>query len=251
MLAIDVEADVGALNLRASIPAHEGTTVIIGPNGAGKSTLLKSILGAIKPRRGTIALGARRLFCADQRVNVPIEDRQLGYVPQRYALFPHMNVLRNVAFGVRGVRRKKREERVMELLEDLGVAHLARRKTSSLSGGESQRVALARALAIGPQALLLDEPMAALDAGARRKVRRFLVTRLRAIGIPSIVVSHDIDDVEALGGRVAVLEAGRIVQIGTLDELKKKPATPFVEQFLDHEPAEALAPVRAIQTWSA
>jgi len=251
MLAIDVEADVGALKLRARLPAHDGTTVIIGPNGAGKSTLLKSILGAIKPRRGTIELASRPLFCSSARVNVPIEDRRLGYVPQRYALFPHMNVFRNVAFGMRGVRRHKRAERVMQLLEDLGVAQLAQRKTSSLSGGESQRVALARALAIGPRALLLDEPMAALDAGARRKVRSFLVTRLRAIGIPSIVVSHDIDDVEALGGRVAVLEAGQIVQVGCLDELKCKPATRFVEQFLDHEPAEAPAPVREVQAWSA
>ena len=116
-------------------------------------------------------------------------------------------------------------------------------------------MALARAFATGPHALLLDEPMAALDAGARRKVRHFLASRLRAVGIPTIVVSHDVDDVEALGGRVAVLESGKIVQVGTLDELRRQPATPFVKDFLAAESAEsrsataAESPVQLIANW--
>jgi molybdate transport system ATP-binding protein len=232
MLAIEVEANVGALALRAELTAHDGTTVVIGPNGAGKSTFLKAILGVVRPTKGTITLGERKLYCASEGIDVPTEDRRLGYVPQRYALFSHMNVLKNVGFGIRDLSRREREDRVMELLEDLGIAHLAKRKTTSLSGGESQRVALARALAIRPHAVLLDEPMAALDAGARRKVRNFLATRLKAIRIPTIVVSHDVDDVEALGGRVAVLEQGHIVQVGTLDELREHPDSPFVEEFL-------------------
>ncbi len=250
MLAIDVDADVGTLELRAQLPAHEGTTILIGPNGAGKSTFLKSVLGVIHPKRGSIELGGRSLFKSSEGVDVATEDRRLGYVPQRYALFSHMTVLRNVGFGIRGISRKEREERVMELLEDLGVAHLAGRKTPSLSGGESQRVALARALAIGPRALLLDEPMAALDAGARRKVRRFLSVRLRAIGIPTIVVSHDVDDVESLGGRIAVLESGRIVQVGDLEQLRKNPATPFVHEFLVGETESPPAVVNELRSWN-
>jgi ABC-type sulfate/molybdate transport systems ATPase subunit len=250
MLAIDVEAQVGAMALRAALPADGGTTVVIGPNGAGKTSLLRCVLGAVRPRRGTIALDERPLFCSRQGVDTPTEHRRLGYVPQRYALFPHMTARANVGFGIRGVDRRTRRERVMELLEDLGIAHLADRRTPSLSGGEAQRVALARALAIGPRALLLDEPMAALDAGARRKVRRFLSVRLRAIGIPTLVVSHDVDDVEALGGRVAVLEAGRIVQIGALEALRKSPATPFVEEFLDAAPESPPAAVGEVRAWS-
>ncbi len=250
MLAINVEADVGALRLRAQLPAYEGTTVVVGPNGAGKSTLLKSVLGVVKPGDGNIVLGERSLFCTRNRINVPTEDRRLGYVPQSYALFPHMTVAQNVGFGVRGKDRDAKRAWVMELLEDLGIAHLAERKTAGLSGGESQRVALARALAIKPHALLLDEPMAALDAGARRKVRKFLAVRLRAVGIPTIVVSHDIDDVEALGGRVAVLEAGRIIQVGSLAELRKRPASDFVREFVDAEPAEPPAALSELQAWN-
>jgi len=250
MLAIDVKADVGGLRLRASLPASEGTTVVIGPNGAGKSTFLKSILGLVTPTGGEVRLGDDCLYCESSGVNVPTEERRLGYVPQRYALFSHMTVMKNVGFGIRGVNRRVREDRVMELLEDLGIAHLAQRKTPSLSGGESQRVALARALAIGPRALLLDEPMAALDKAARRKVRSFLGVRLRAVGIPSIVVSHDVEDAEALGGRVAVLEAGKIVQIGTLDEVAKNPATPFVEEFLAGESESPPGVVNELRSWN-
>lgn len=238
MLAVDVEMQLGSLTLRAKLPCCEGTTVVIGPNGAGKSTLLKSILGELRPDRGDIVLGDRSLLCTSSRLHVPTEHRRLGYVPQKYALFPHMTVFQNVAFGLRVKGRNERKERVMELLSDLRIDHLATRKTTSLSGGESQRVALARAMATRPHALLLDEPMAALDADARRKVRRFLAVRLRATGIPTIVVSHDIDDAEALGDRVAVLEKGQIVQVGTLDQLRANPATPFVRQFLDTRPAE-------------
>ena len=231
MLSVRVDADIGALELRAELPAHDGTTIIIGPNGAGKSTLLKAILGVVRPKSGKVTLSERVLFSAD--TDVPTEERRLGYVPQRYALFSHMTVFDNVGFGIRGVDKSERKQRVMDLLSDLGIRDLAERKTTALSGGESQRVALARALAIRPQALLLDEPMAALDAGARRKVREFLGGRLKSIGLPTLVVSHDADDVSALGGRVAVLESGKIVQFGSLDELRDAPATPFVREFLE------------------
>ena len=232
MLAIDVAADVGTLELRVKLPPADGTTVVVGPNGAGKSTLLRSLLGAVRPKRGEIRLGDKALFCHRTRIDVPIEDRRLGFVPQKYALFPHLSVADNVGFGIRGSSRQELDAKVEALLDDLGIAHLAKRRPPTLSGGESQRVALARAMAIDPRALLLDEPTAALDAGARRKVRKFLADRLSAVDIPTVVVSHDVDDVEALGGRVAVLEHGRIVQIGKLEELRAEPATEFVDEFL-------------------
>lgn len=248
MLAIDVAAVVGNLELRVTLPAHQGTTIVIGPNGAGKSTLLKSLLGAIKLSMGEITLDGHALYSADRRIEVPTEERRIGYVPQRYALFPHMTVSQNVGYGIRGVSRMERARRVRELLDDLGIAHLSGRRAPQLSGGESQRVALARAMAIAPRALLLDEPMAALDADARRRVRKFLSARLRAVGIPTVVVSHDVEDVEALGGRVAVLENGRIVQTGSLEELRAAPATPFVQQFLCAE-VEKPTSVAEIKAW--
>jgi len=156
MLEIDVEAVVGSLALRAKLPRDGGTTVLVGPNGAGKSTLLKCILGVVRPRAGIIALDEDALFDAEGGIDVPTEARRIGYVPQRYALFTHMTVADNVGFGVRGVSAEQRTERVRELLDDLGIAHLASRKAPSLSGGEAQRVALARALAIRPRALLLE-----------------------------------------------------------------------------------------------
>lgn len=241
MLSIDIEARIGELDLRVQLPEHDGTTVVVGPNGAGKSSMLLTLLGAIRPLAGSIRLGGETLYDSASGTDRPTEHRRLGYLPQRYALFPHMTVAANVGYGVRD--RARRARRVSELLEDLGIAHLGARKTRRLSGGESQRVALARALAIGPGALLLDEPMAALDAGARRQVRGFLAVRLRAIGIPTLVVSHDIEDAEVLGGRVAVLEQGRIVQLGTLDELRAAPATPFVSEFVCPEPATPPASV--------
>lgn len=227
-LAVDVEADVGALKLRVALPASAMPTVVVGPNGAGKTTLLKAVLGAIKPHRGTIVLEKRTLFSARERIDVAIEDRRLGYVPQGVALFPHMTVRDNVAFGI----RENRRERAQRVCEQLGIAHLAHRKAPSLSGGEAQLVALARALAIEPRALLLDEPIAGLDAGARDKTRAFIAERLREIEIPTLVVSHHVDDARALGGRMAVIEAGRITQLGTLEKLENDPATPFVERFL-------------------
>ncbi len=231
MLSVDVEAEIGGFVLRAKLPAAKGTTVIVGPNGAGKSTLLRVILGALQPKRGRIRLADTDLLDVDTNLRVPTEERRLGYVPQNYALFPHMTVAQNVAFGLR-YRGSAQGPRVMELLKELHIEHLASRKTSVLSGGESQRVALARALATDPKGLLLDEPTAALDSDARRKVRRFLAERLQAADIPTIIVTHDIQDAEALADRVAVLESGTIVQVGSLATLRANPASLFVEQFV-------------------
>jgi len=232
VLTIDVEVAVGNLELKAELPEFDKTTVVIGPNGAGKSTLLKLVLGALTPSRGRIELGDSLLFSSERRIDVPMEDRRLGYVPQSYALFPHMTVRQNVEFGIRDVERSERRDRAVKLLEELGVGHLADRRTPSLSGGESQRVALARALAIRPHALLLDEPMAALDTAARRKVRRFLGERLQKIGIPTLVVTHDAGDIGSLADRVVVLEAGKLLQVGSPTEVREHPASEFVREFL-------------------
>ena len=203
----------------------EETVLLAGPNGAGKSTLLRLLLGIDTPGAGRIALDGRTLF--DGRVNLPPEARGLGYLPQDYALFPHLDVRGNVGFGL---RRNDRDDRTQEVLEALQIAPLAARRVQELSGGERQKVALARALAPRPRALLLDEPFAALDTQARRQLRQFLSAQLEALRLPALVVSHDPADA-GVGRRIVVMERGRIAQEGTLDALRADPATPFIAEW--------------------
>ena len=191
--------------------------------------------GALMPRQGEFTVDGVCLFSRARNIDVPMEERRVGYVPQGYGLFPHMTVLENVCFGlsVRGrVDAASRRAMGLAQLESLGCASLAARMPERLSGGEQQRVALARALVTEPAMVLLDEPLAALDAISRRSVRRFLSSRLAQLAQPSVIVTHDIRDVEALGADVCVLEEGRVVQSGTPDELRAAPASPFVAEFL-------------------
>ncbi len=232
-LAVDVKASLDGFTLDVAMRAS-GPTAVIGPNGAGKTTLLLLVLGILRPSAGRIALGERILFDVSRGRDVPTELRRLGYVPQSYGLFPHMNVLDNVAFAVCDLGRggkAARRHRAMAVLETLEVDHLADRRPRELSGGEAQRVALARALAADPHALLLDEPLAALDPGVRERTRRLLGDRLRRLGIPSIVVTHDAADARALADGVVVLEAGKVVQAGSTDAVSASPATPFAQAF--------------------
>jgi molybdate transport system ATP-binding protein len=233
-LSFELEGRVGSLQLAVSLDTGERPLVLVGPNGAGKTTLLLMLIGAIRPHRGRIALDGETLLDTATDVDVVPEERGLGYVPQRYGLFPHLTVLGNVVFGLESrhrYRRAERRKRALALLETLEVAHLAARRPDSLSGGEGQRVALARALAAEPRALLLDEPLAALDASVRRQLREFLPSRLAALRLPTIVVTHDAVDAAAFGEDIAVLEAGRIVQREAIDGLRQRPATPFVAEW--------------------
>ncbi len=234
MLEASIRGRVGSLAIDVELDTSDGTLVIVGPNGAGKTGLLLSILGALEPESGRVLVNERVLFDSRAGVSVPLEDRGLGYVPQNYALFPHLSVLRNIEFVVdcRAERpsRGAVRERAFQILEDLEMRAFAERATHTLSAGEKQRVALARALAADPRALLLDEPLHALDVGARADVRAFLRSYLQKFELPAIVVTHDAKD--ALGHRVAVLERGRVTQRGVWAELCAAPATPFVEELV-------------------
>ncbi len=228
-LSASVAAHVGRLAIDVDLDTGDGTLVLVGPNGAGKTTLLSLLLGALPVDRGRIEAGGAVLLDTAAGVDVPLERRRLGWVPQDYALFPHLGVRENVAFAVRSATGRDDPAKVDAALSALGAGELADRPTGALSGGERQRVALARALAIEPRALLLDEPLAALDPLARREVRAYLAATLRRLALPTVVVTHDPADARALGARIAVLEAGRITQVGTWDELAARPASRFVE----------------------
>jgi len=233
---VDVRMRLGSLDLAVEMEGGEEPVALVGPNGSGKTTLLRTIAGAYRPDAGRIRVGDETLFDSGAGVDAPPEARRVGYVPQGYGLFPHLTVLDNVAFAwLRGsaLTRDERRARAAEILERVGIRALAHRRPGGLSGGEQQRVALARALAVQPGILLLDEPLAALDARARRVVRDYLAAYLAERKGPALVVSHDARDVRALGGPVCVIEQGRIVQRGRAEELAAAPATEFVEAFFE------------------
>lgn len=219
-LSLDLDLPRRAFGLTLTLEVGAETVAIVGPSGSGKSSLLRAVAGLERPARGRIALGDRVLFDSERRIDLPPERRSVGLVFQEYALFPHMTVRANVAFG--GAARTD------ELLERMRIGHLAGARPRELSGGERQRVALARALARDPEVLLLDEPMAALDPHTREGVRGELRALLDELGLPALLVTHSFGDAAALAARVAVLESGRLVQQGAPGDLIARPADAFV-----------------------
>jgi molybdopterin-binding protein len=199
----------------------DAPTALVGPSGAGKSTTLRLIAGLLRPAGGEITCHGRTWFRPG--VNVPVERRRIGFVFQDYALFPHRNVIGNVAFEA----RRDPEE----VLRQLGIPHLARARPRDLSSGERQRVALARALATDPQLLLLDEPLAALDPGTRSGVAGELADVLERTRVPTITVTHSYEEATLLAEHVVVIDRGEVVQAGTGEELLHSPASPFVAEF--------------------
>jgi len=233
-LQVDCTVRVGDLDLDVEITAPGGAvTAVLGPNGAGKTTLLRAIAGSISMDRGSITLGDTVLDRPPD-VFVTPEHRNVGIVHQDYLLFPHLSALDNVAFGPRSRGHSTRDARARatELLEQVGVSAHARSKPRALSGGQAQRVALARALATEPAALLLDEPLAALDAGTRIEVRRDLRRYLADFAGPTLLVTHDPVDALALADNVVILEAGRITQTGTIAEVTSRPRTRYVADLI-------------------
>ncbi|MBM3567976.1 MAG: ABC transporter ATP-binding protein [Alphaproteobacteria bacterium] len=219
-----------------SFVVAEGSILcLLGPSGCGKTTVLRSIAGLETPDGGRIRLGDRAVFdAASGGVLVPAEARNLGMVFQAYAIWPHMTVFDNVAFGlrVRGKTRTEIERAVAEALGLVRLSDLAARYPSQLSGGQQQRVVLARCLAYRPSLLLLDEPLANLDARLRDEMRAELRRIQRATSTTMIAVTHDQEEALALGDRVMVMDRGRVVQDGTPEEIWRRPAHPFVADFL-------------------
>lgn len=205
---------------------------LVGPSGSGKTTLLRAIAGFLSPTSGRIDIGGRTV--ADGAAIVPPEQRELGMVFQQHAVWPHCNVGRNVEYPLRraGVARAERQQRVESVLELVGLGGYAKRDPATLSGGQRQRVALARALAARPRVLLLDEALSALDEPLRDRLRLELHALTRELGLTVVHVTHDRSEALGLADRVAVLDAGRIQQVGTPEELVTRPASGFVARFL-------------------
>ena len=201
---------------------------LLGPSGCGKTTLLRMLAGLTLPESGLILVGGRSM------IGVPLHKRNMGMVFQSYALFPHLDVARNIAFGleVRGVNDAARRKRVGDMIDLMHLGGLERRRVADLSGGQRQRVALARALAIEPDVLLLDEPLANLDVKLRSIMRDEIRTLQRRLGMTSVFVTHDQEEALSIADVVAVMSGGQIRQIGTPVEIYDRPASRFVASFV-------------------
>ncbi len=229
MTSVAVDATVRARNVHARLDVASGEVVaVVGPNGAGKSTLVRLLSGQLRPDEGTVRIGAELVSGPDR--HVPVHRRRVALLEQRPLLFEHLDVAANVAFGplARGVARRDAFVRAAAELEAVGCAHLARRRTWEISGGEAQRIALARALATDPEVVLLDEPLAALDVSVAPAIRTLLRERLREEQRTTILVTHDLVDALTLADTLVVMGAGRVTASGPLADLVARPTDPFL-----------------------
>ncbi|MDQ2895528.1 MAG: ABC transporter ATP-binding protein [Actinomycetota bacterium] len=216
LLEIDFVLARRAFDLRAALSVGAETVVLVGPSGSGKTSLLRTVAGLERPRVGRVSFAGEVWLDAQRKVRLSPERRRVGYLPQDYGLFPHLDVAANVRFAGRRERP--------DLLERFGISHLSRARPQQLSGGERQRVALARALARDPRVLLLDEPFGALDTLTHQQVRDELSDLLAELQLPTLLVTHTFADATALGHRVGVLDQGRLAQVATPSELVRHPA---------------------------
>ena len=235
MLDVRLSSQLGAftLDVAASVP-DRSVLVLVGESGAGKTTLLRLLAGLARPDHGRIEVDGAVWYDGSAGTCIPPEGRAVGYVPQDYALFPHLTVAENVAFGLRalGIPARQRRDRVQASLTRLHVESLADRRPNQLSGGQQQRVAIARAIVLEPALLLLDEPLSALDVTTRRTIRGELRQLLGTLPCTTVYVTHHPAEALVLGERIAVLESGRITQSGSPEHLMRRPQSAFVAEFL-------------------
>jgi molybdate transport system permease protein len=258
-LEVRVAGLFGSFRLDVRFAAEASTLALLGPSGAGKSLTLRAIAGLVAVDRGSIRFGDQVLLDTDSGVWVPPERRRLGYVGQRDGLFEHLDVERNIAFGIPHLPATERRLRVDQLLGWMGLERVRLSQPASLSGGERQRAALARALAPGPAALLLDEPFSSVDAARRRELRSLVRTIHSRTEVPVILVTHDREDALDLADQVVVIEDGRVVQEGPLTEVAGRPSTASVARLLGIPNVIAVAAlepgadgsVRALTDWGA
>jgi molybdate transport system ATP-binding protein len=228
-LLVEARTVLGELELDVSLAIAPGECLALaGPSGAGKTSVLRAAAGLLRPDAGRVVCGEEVWLDTTRGLDVPAERRRCGYLFQEYALFSHLSAWRNVAYALHETPRGEREARARGLLERFGLAGRAGARPGTLSGGERQRVALARALARRPAALLLDEPLSALDARTRAAAARELAGVIRDAGVPVLLVTHDFTEAALLGDRVAVMDGGRVLQEGTASALAAAPASAFV-----------------------
>jgi molybdate transport system ATP-binding protein len=229
-LAAELALSLGSLHLELRLDIGDEVVAVVGPNGAGKTTLLRALAGLIPIDRGHVAIDGRVVEDTATNLNLPPEERHIGFVFQDHLLFANLNAVQNVAFGLRARRvpRQEARRRALEWLDRVGLGQAASLRPRQLSGGQAQRVALARALVTEPAVLLLDEPLAAVDASARAELRHVLREELGRTPGSRLLVTHDPIEAAALADQLVVLEGGRITQHGPLAEVTARPKSPWV-----------------------
>jgi ABC-type Fe3+/spermidine/putrescine transport system ATPase subunit len=233
---VDVTLRLGGTTVlsKLSLEVQPGEVVVLmGPSGCGKTSLLRTLLGLVVPQHGTVLLHGAAANADGRLLQVP-EERRLAAVFQDLALWPHLTVREQLAFGLasQGLPRPERERRIHRMLERVGLEGKGQRYPGELSGGERQRVAIARALVLEPHGVLVDEPLANLDVVSKRELCTMIRELLREHRTAAIYVTHDLGEAIELGARVVVLESGRVAQSGTIEDLRQAPATPFVSALM-------------------
>lgn len=235
LLSVQIRRKLAGFHLDIDFEISGGLTVLFGPSGSGKSLTLQSLAGLFPLDGARIMLGDTVWQDTRSSIFVPPQQRRVGYVPQNYALFPHLTVAQNIAFGLKG-EKKQATQRVDELVNLMQLDGLEHRRPSQLSGGQQQRVALARAMAVNPCLLLLDEPFSALDAAVREALREELRAFYERVKIPTILVTHDMQEVQQLADTVVVIQQGNVLQVGAQREVFRSPRTPTVASLVGMRP---------------
>jgi molybdate transport system ATP-binding protein len=232
MLRAALATELRDFELEVELEVEPGSCLaLVGPSGAGKSTVLRAIAGLHRPDQGRVEQAGETWFDAEAGIDAPPERRGCGYLFQEYALFPHLNAWRNVAFGLHHLDRRERRGRAERILNRFGLRGLSEAHPGELSGGERQRLALARALVRDPRVVLLDEPLSALDATTAAAAGRELSATLTELPVPTLLVTHDFAEAALLADLVAVIDRGSVIQTGTAGELSTRPASAFVADF--------------------
>jgi molybdate transport system ATP-binding protein len=227
VLAVDAEKQLGAFNIAVRFEAARGATALFGPSGAGKTSVVNMIAGLLRPDRGSIILDDTVLFDAKSKIDVPPHQRRIGYVFQEGRLFPHLSVRQNLDYGRWMSGRPRDDDELARIVKLLDIDHLLDRRTGALSGGERQRIAVGRALLMRPRLLLLDEPLASLDAAHKREILPYLVRLRDDAGVPIVYVSHSPAEVRRIATNVVRIDAGRVVAVGGLELLDEPEADAF------------------------
>ena len=232
MLEVIVQKRFDGFVLDIAFTAASSLIVLFGPSGSGKSLTLQAIAGVVSLDAGRIRIDDQLLYDSAQQIYIPSQARRVGYVPQQYALFPHLSVAHNISFGLTRLSHRERTRRVAEMIETFNLGGLEQRRPHELSGGQRQRVALARAVAMQPRLLLLDEPFSALDAPLRATLRQELLQLQQRLNITIVLVSHDLADAFMLGQHLIVYENGHIIQQGAREDVFFRPATQRVAELV-------------------
>ncbi|TAK35430.1 MAG: ABC transporter ATP-binding protein [Chloroflexota bacterium] len=225
MLEVNIQARLKGFELCVAFRADQEIITLFGPSGSGKSLTLRCIAGLLTPEEGHISVNGRTVFGADGRTNARPQQRRVGYVFQNYALFPHLTVEQNLAYGLTAIPRDLAREKVAEMVKVMRLRGLERRKPRELSGGQQQRVAVGRALITEPEILLLDEPFSALDSVIRGKLTEDLLELHRQFPLTTVFVTHDLSEAYTLSDRIVVLEGGRVLQEGRKEDVLQRPTS--------------------------